>query len=322
MFFIKRKNTFLPLNNSKMNTFKPFNRVILIAILAISTFSCTTEDILPLLKLSVDKKTLSEDNKSIILTATLNAPTEKAISIPLILGGTASSSDYGLSASSISIPAGKSSGFVTINSQNTSIKEAKTIIVNVKESPNQFLVLPNTNVTIAISKESVGNLLINEVLYDPKSGIAGDANGDGTRHSNEDEFIEFLNDGAKLDISGYTISDATKLRHTFPNGTIVPKNGVIVVFGGGTPKGTFGGAIVQTASEGSLNMNNKGDFVTVRDKSGKTILTFDINPLDGNPNESYTRSPDLTGKFKLHSSIKEAKGALYSPGTKLDGSSF
>ena len=165
--------------------------------------------------------------------------------------------------------------------------------------------------------------IINEVLYDPADGIAGDANGDGTRDPLQDEFIEFFNSTAEnRDISGYTISDASQTRHTFPQGTVVPSNGVIVVFGGGTPTGDFGGAIVQTASEGQLNMNNAGDFMTIRNANNTVIQTFDIAPLSGNPNEAYTRSPDVFGAFERHSTLTDANGSIHSPGTKLNGAAF
>ena len=48
------------------------------------------------------------------------------------------------------------------------------------------------------------NLILNEVLYDPPSGNAGDANGDGIRDANNDEFIEIVNvSNQSIDISGY-----------------------------------------------------------------------------------------------------------------------
>ena len=172
-------------------------------------------------------------------------------------------------------------------------------------------------------------IIINEVLYDPPSGNAGDANGDGTREAQEDEFIEFYNMGGQIDISGYTISDAAQERHVFPSGSIIPANGVLVLFGGGNPTGSFGGAIIQTASTGLLNMNNAGDMVTMHDSNGNEILTFDIEPLSNNPDESYTRYPDLNDIpnengdiFFQHAGIPEADGRLFSPGTKLDGTNF
>jgi len=97
---------------------------------------------------------------------------------------------------------------------------------------------------------------------------------------------------------------------------------VVVVFGGGTPTGTFGGAIVQTASEGQLNLNNAGDMLTLRDTQGNIVAQFDINGLSGNPDEAYTRNPDITGAFVQHATIPAANGALFSPGRRVDGSNF
>jgi hypothetical protein len=112
------------------------------------------------------------------------------------------------------------------------------------------------------------------------------------------------------------------VRHVFPLGTIIPQNGVIVVFGGGNPTGNFGGSIVQTASNGQLNLNNAGDVLTFRNASGTLIAEFDIFPLSGNPNESYTRFPDVTGPFERHSTLPSANGVIHSPGTKVNGTNF
>ena len=172
--------------------------------------------------------------------------------------------------------------------------------------------------------------LINEINYDPVTSPEGDANGDGTRSAQGDECIEFYNSGPEIDLAGYTISDADAVRHTFPSGeSLIPSNGVLVVFGGpfggaGDPISDFGGAIVQVANglDFRLNMNNAGDFMTISDPSGNPILTFDIEPLSENPNESYTRNPDLTGEFEQHAGIQGSGGRLFSPGTKLDGTPF
>lgn len=323
-----------------------------IALFLVSLFlvSCETDDILPAVELTVDAINLGENSQSVVLTATLNSSATENITIPVTFTGTASASDYTSTSSSISISSGRNTGTLTITSiQDQEIEGPETIIINIGNTSG-FLVLGMNEITITLQDDDsdtdndgvldandncpntpgdVNNngcpflgFLINEVLYDPASGSAGDANGDGTRDANEDEFIEFFNSGNQLDISGYTIEDASRLRHTFPEGSIVPRNGVLIVFGGGTPTGSFDGAVVQTASEGLLNMSNSGDFMTIKDTSGNVILTFDVEPLSNNPDESYTRNPDLTGSFEQHSRIDASNGALFSPGTKLDGSSF
>lgn len=333
-----------------MNSYHYLKKLLFVC-LALYFVSCSTDDILPAVALTVSDTNLSEDNGVITLTATLNANTSQTLTIPLsILGSATLASDYSVSASEITINAGNNVGSITFTGlQDMSVEGVETLLVSIGNAQN-VLLLSNTEIVISVLDDDsdsdndgvldandecpneAGDIanngcpflgfLINEVLYDPDSGAAGDANGDGTRDANEDEFIEFFNSGPALDLSGYTISDASAVRHTFPAGTIVPVNGVLVLFGGGTPTGSFGGAIVQTASEGQINMSNSGDLVTLADPSGNVVLTFDVEPLSNNPNESYTRNPDLTGNFEQHSTITEANGTLFSPGTKLDGSSF
>lgn len=181
-------------------------------------------------------------------------------------------------------------------------------------------------VLLSLSSVLYGQLIINEICYDPwNNALDGDTNGDGQYAQAEDEFLELYNTtGRNLDISGYTIYDAENLliatpNHTVPAGTVIPPGGVYVLFGGGTPTGTFGGAVVQTSTFGDLNMNNSGDTVYIFDAMGIGIDTFDIEPLSNNPNESYTRNPDITGAFEQHG---DNTPILFSPGTKIDGTPF
>lgn len=314
-------------------------------------FSCSTDDIDPSLTLNSDNTILSEDGGMITVTAVINVAASNQISIPLSVSGTATNtSDYSLSANEIIINAGQTSGTILITGvQDMSVEGIETLIISLS-NVNGYLLLSDSSITIDVLDDDsdsdgdgvldandecpneVGEIsnngcpflgfLINEVNYDPAADLPGDANGDGERSPLADEFIEFINSGPELDLSGYTVSDADEVRHVFPAGTILPVNGVLVLFGGGTPTGSFGGALIQTASSGQLNLSNAGDFITLSDTNGNAILTFDIEPLSNNPDESYTRSPDLTGDFVQHAGIDEANGALFSPGTKLDGSSF
>jgi len=167
-------------------------------------------------------------------------------------------------------------------------------------------------------------LIINEVLFDPPNDIAGDANGDGTRSPSEDEFIEFINNSSTaLNISGYKIYDTTSYnllpgtdspRHTVPANTIIPANGIYVLFGGGTTT-AIPGDIVQTSTTGNLNLSNAGDIITITDASSAVILTFDsaATGLNFGANQSVTRSPDITGNFVLHTTASAT--LLYSPGS-------
>lgn len=177
-----------------------------------------------------------------------------------------------------------------------------------------------------LSTFSFGQLIINEVLYDPSNnGLDGDANGDGVYDQEDDSFIEFVNTGThNFDASGYQVWDDTTsgfLRFVIPPNTLVPPGGALVVFGSGPLVGTFGGALVFSAdtTPSHLNFNNSGEVIVVKNASGKTVLTFDSDALSNNPNESYTRFPDITGNFLQHG---DTTNVLFSPGTRTDGTPF
>jgi Lamin Tail Domain/IPT/TIG domain len=175
-------------------------------------------------------------------------------------------------------------------------------------------------------------LIINEYLADPPGSAAtdliGDANGDGTRSSSQDEFIEILNRTSEaIDISGFKLSDADSVRHVFAAGTIVPPFEVVVVFGGGRPRGSFGNAteehLVFTASSGGLSLNNGGDTITLADPQGRVIQQLKFGSAQGGAGQSINRDPDGNGAtFDLHTQVAHDTSRLFSPGTRADGAAF
>lgn len=168
---------------------------------------------------------------------------------------------------------------------------------------------------------STGRWIINEIHPNPDS-ILGDANGDGIAHTTQDEFVEFVNDtGSTMDVSGWIVYDGTIDRHTFPPGTMVPDLCAVVLFGGGTPTGTFGNSLVQTASTGTLGLNNTGDTVVLSTGAfNQTLYAYS----DGSLTVSLTRDPDITGSDPLvrHDTATGSGGARFSPGTQINGISF
>ena len=185
---------------------------------------------------------------------------------------------------------------------------------------------PDTPLTLQAS-----TLIINEYLADPGGSAAGDlegdANGDGTRDSTDDEFVEIVNNGAApLDVSLFTISDATQVRFTIPAGKVIPPGESAIVFGGGAPTGAFGNAtangLVFTAGPGGLSLNNGGDTITVSDNLAATVTSVTFGSPEGGANQSITLSPDLTGSFTTHSTAVGSGGALYSPGARVNGAPF
>lgn len=165
-------------------------------------------------------------------------------------------------------------------------------------------------------------LVINEILYD--GSVDGDPNNDGNLDSIEDEFIEIVNQsGGAFDISGWTLSDADMVRHVFPAGSVISSHCNLVVFGGGSPEGSFGGAVVQVASVNpmfGLSLNNSGDAVILTNGVIDVLTYTYIGTVDG---VSVTRYPDITGLEPLlaHDIVPGSSGD-FSPGLMLTGSNF
>lgn len=164
-------------------------------------------------------------------------------------------------------------------------------------------------------------IVFNEILADPDP-ILGDSNGDGQISSDDDEFLELVNLSAgELDLSGWQVFDAARLRYTFPEGTSLACGSALVLFGGGDPTGDFGGSLVLTA--GSLGLNNAGDTLSLVDPAGVEAAAVGYGS-EGAQDQSLTRNPDLFGPLPLvlHSQVPAAGGALFSPGTRIDGGGF
>jgi hypothetical protein len=150
-------------------------------------------------------------------------------------------------------------------------------------------------------------VIINEILADPN----GDANGDGTVSSNDDEFVELVNNsGGDIDLSNWTIFDNTGVRFTFSSPIVIEHGKAIVIFGGGTPAGSFGGALVLITS--SLSLNNSGDDVILKDDLGNIVDSYTYGSEGGN-DQSLAREPNLFGAFVKHTTIT-GNSVNYSPG--------
>ncbi|MEM6794932.1 MAG: lamin tail domain-containing protein, partial [Acidobacteriota bacterium] len=98
-----------------------------------------------------------------------------------------------------------------------------------------YQILPRGRADLLSSEVNFPQVVISEIHADPASGLAGDANGDGSRSASQDEFIELLNVGfSDVDLAGWTLADAGGVRFTFPGGTVLPAREAAVVFGGGS----------------------------------------------------------------------------------------
>ena len=305
---------------------------IISAALLLTFYSCETDDVEPSYSLTLTSSNpiISEASGTTNVVATLNNAADQALTVNLIFQGTATeTADYSTSSKSITIPAGSLTGSVSITAIQDTLQEGNESI-DISVLNTQGIELENTpSASITIEDDDVAAIaqfIINEVLYDPSnSGLEGDANQDGVYSQDGDSFIEFYNPSASdFDMGGYEIWDDTAKtgpHFVIPNGTIIPAGGALVVFGGDTlsPSGNFGGATVISAGPGTLNFNNSGEVIGIKEPNGGFTLIFDSDALSNNPNESYTRNPDITGNFEQHNTNTSV---LFSPGTKVDGSPF
>ncbi|MBW1811623.1 MAG: lamin tail domain-containing protein [Deltaproteobacteria bacterium] len=179
-----------------------------------------------------------------------------------------------------------------------------------------------------------GTFVFNEVLTDGNTD--GDPNGDGSRDGVEDEFVELVNvSNRTIDLSGWTLTetdwDVHLARHTFAAGVQADPLVAVVVFGGGEPPDstdtvTYLAANAQDpGTQYGLDLDDAGDLVVLRDAAGLTVAVFAYGDEGGTPavsDESATRDPDLTGDFTAHTQADGAQSAIFSPGTRVDGTAF
>ena len=79
------------------------------------------------------------------------------------------------------------------------------------------------------------------------------------------------------------------------------------------------------SSASSLSLTNGGGVVTLREATSALVATLSYggsSGLDGDDDQSLTRSPDITGDFVPHQSAQGSGGRAFSPGTRVDGTPF
>jgi endonuclease/exonuclease/phosphatase family metal-dependent hydrolase len=192
----------------------------------------------------------------------------------------------------------------TVPNQTTS-----SALVRISDATNGS-VNDTSNSAFTITGSGVAVVVINEIgANEPGSSVTG-------------EFVELYNvGGAAADLSGWTLSDSSSVRHTFPAGTTLGPGSALVVFGGASaiPPGVSNAV---AASTGTLSLNNSSDTVKLKNSSSAVIDSFSYpSSLASTDGVSMNRNPDAsaTGSFVLHTSLASAPS---SPGTRANGASF
>jgi len=190
------------------------------------------------------------------------------------------------------------------------------------------------------------SIIINEINSDPSDDpILGDANGDGTRHPVQDEFVELLNIGTEpVDLSGWVVGDDERLSFTFPDGVIIQPGNFVTIFGGGNISGVPGFNVNPLKSRVFVSdipdtlgnqLANAGETVVVISKDSSYAMycnygsrygqgppvngfsagiyynmRLDASTL-GDKNQSMTRYPDgnidVLDNYVLHLDVNDAK---------------
>ncbi len=167
--------------------------------------------------------------------------------------------------------------------------------------------------TFVVRVETRPEVVIDEILADPPSGLEGDANGDGVRDSKADEFVELLNLGPEpVDLGGWTLSDddvSEANRFRFPEGVVLASGERAVLFGGGQPAGIAGSVFTDDGSIGN-GLTNSGDVVLLIDPAfADTMARLDYQ-IEGDLNASLVRQED--GDYAPHDSFPG--NGRFSPG--------
>ena len=199
------------------------------------------------------------------------------------------------------------------------------------------------------------SIIINEVLADPASDpINGDANGDGIRHSQHDEFVELANVSSDtVDMTGWMLGDDELLDYTFPDNYKIAPGHIVVLFGAvnHTDNANVAGynadpllSSVLAADTVGNGVANGGEYVVLKSPDGTYDtyvaygskyqrgppqtdavqgITFEMRVEIGDTvgnNNSVTRNPDgdttALDPFRQHLRVN---GAYFSPGTTIDG---
>ena len=156
-------------------------------------------------------------------------------------------------------------------------------------------------------------LFISEVLADPPSGDAGDANQDGARDTYEDEFIELYNAGSDpVDISGWRLGDSTPSDNhfQFPDDAVIEPGSYVVLFGGGNPAGFTVPVYTDDGRIGN-GLTNGGEEIHLIDDNGTEVAV--VSHDDWPTKQSLVRHPS-DGDELIHHKTASTIKALFSPG--------
>lgn len=186
-------------------------------------------------------------------------------------------------------PATTADGEITVSG----LTEGQTATVTFSGGDCDFTV----SLSVPADQCEAGDVIINEFQFSPTV----------------QEFIEVVSISATpLDVTGYTVEDATGNQVDFPAVTLEFGDGVVFAI---DPSSVGGGCYVEAINGFGLNdATSGGDVIIVRDASGSVIAQVTYTGTEVPSGESLARNPDAdpNAPFEPHSDVDPA-GALRSP---------
>ena len=164
------------------------------------------------------------------------------------------------------------------------------------------------------------SLFISEVLADPPSGAAGDANQDGQRDTYEDEFVELYNAGPNpISLAGWRLGDSTSpdTHFQFPADAVIEPGSYVILFGGGNPTGFTVPVYTDDGRIGN-GLTNSGEDIRLTDDNGAEVASVSHGTWPSD--QSLVRNPSDGGAFIPHKTAAPS-GAIFSPGRAIDTAS-
>ena len=161
------------------------------------------------------------------------------------------------------------------------------------------------------------SIIFNEVLADPAVDVSlGDSNGDGTRDSAEDEFIELANVGSDtVDMTGWRVGDDENGGNfVFPDGYKMAPNQIVVIFGGGDisnapgydpdPLKTRAFSCDSTIGNG---LANGGDYAILLSGDGNADTYFAYNSKNGAGPPTAEILAGITWEYEVNTAANASK---------------
>ena len=197
-------------------------------------------------------------------------------------------------------------------------------------------------------------LIINEFLADPAADVpGGDANGDGERHAQLDEFVELANVSRDtMDLTGWRVGDDERVNFMFPDGYRLPPKHFVVLFGGGDVSNVPGydadpmmSRVISLGDSVGNGLANGGEAIVLLSPDGTEDLfvaygsvataggpsntsavgdvTFEYQYIltanagaDASVTLSPDGNPDGATAYVVHNTVSSAN---FSPGTAING---